>query len=80
MFFAIKYNIMQTYHSFNQSTKVHILKKSLRPVVHWKRQRTTNRDNEAILYLLNTTTNTTLFDLLIVALHHRNALSLPVND
>ena len=35
---------------------------TLRPVVHWKRQHATEmqRDNEPILYLLNTTTNTTL--------------------
>ena len=38
------------------------------------------RDNEPILYLLNTTTNTTLIHLLIVALHLRSALSLPMDD
>ena len=40
----------------------------------------TQRDNEPILYLLNTTTNTTLLHFLIVALHLSSALSLPVND
>ena len=44
-----------------------------------KRQRTTamQRDNEPILYLLNTTT---ILHLLIVELYLRSALSLPVDD
>ena len=49
-------------------------KKKLRHVFYWKRQRVTEMksDNERILYLLNTSTNTTLLHLLIVAFHlHR---------
>ena len=47
----------------------------LRPVVYWTRY-----GDETILYLLNTTTNTTLLYLLIVALHLRSVLTLPVDD
>ena len=52
----------------------------LRPVVHWKPHRATEmkRDNDRILYLLNTTT--TLFHLPCVALQLCSAVSVPVDD